>query len=331
MNGGVAVPDGDSRVGDEAARYANVQAALPQVACLRDRPCTVTLLDGGLTNTNARVRTPERDVVVRVSRMDSTLLAIDRRVEYLNSLAAARSGASPAVVDRVPEKGILVVEYIDGRTLTDADLDDEATLQRVATSCRTLHAGPRFVNDFDMFKVQRRYLDTVVAQGFRLPPRYLEFLPQVRRIEAALSAYPIATVPCNNDLLAANFVDDGRRIWIIDFEYSGNNDPCFELGNIWSEATLPLEHLESLVTAYFGGPRPELAARARLLGLMSKYGWTLWASIQDATSDIDFDFWRWGMQKYDRAVAEFDGPGFERLLDAAAQHMGGTACTTRAV
>jgi thiamine kinase-like enzyme len=287
-----------------------------------------TVLPGGLTNTNLRVTTRSRDVVVRVSNKDSTLLGIDREAEHANSLAAAESGAAPAVVEYHPDQHVLVIDYVPGRTLNDADLDDPTMLRRVAAACRTLHAGPRFVNDFDMFDIQRAYLDTVIEQGFPLPARYLEFMPLVSRIHQAVSSNPPGTVPCNNDLLAANFIDDGVRLWIIDYEYAGNNDPCFELGNVWSEASLSVEQLEVLVDAYFGERRPGLVARARLFGLMSKYGWTLWASIQHATSTIDFDFWTWGMQKYDRAVAEFDGPDFERLLDAAAQPTGGHRCPT---
>ena len=124
-------------------------------------------------------------------------------------------------------------------------------------------------------------------------------------------------MPCNNDLLAENFIltPDGFRL--IDYEYSGNNDPCFELGNVWSESNLSLAQLEDLVAAYYGRPLRHKVARARLWGLMSKYGWTLWASIQDGVSEIDFDFWSWGMEKYERAVAEFDSPAFEQLLDEA--------------
>jgi thiamine kinase-like enzyme len=129
----------------------------------------------------------------------------------------------------------------------------------------------------------------------------------------------VAPVPCNNDLLAANFIDDGRSIWIIDYEYSGNNDPYFELGNIWSECHLSLGQLEELVTAYDGAFSRSRLARARLWGLMSQYGWTLWASIQDATSAIDFDFWSWGMEKYERAEATLGGADLEQLLSDAAQ------------
>jgi thiamine kinase-like enzyme len=182
-----------------------------------------------------------------------------------------------------------------------------------------LHSGPRFVNDFDMFEIQQGYLRIVTEHGFRLPGRYVDFAPQVERIRSAFAVRPTPTVPCNNDLLAGNIIDDGRQLWLIDYEYSGNNDPCFELGNVWSEAALPLEALEELVAAYDGRLLRHRVARARLWGLMSKYGWTLWASIQDAVSTLDFDFWSWGMEKYDRAVAEFDGPDYERLLEEAAR------------
>ena len=128
---------------------------------------------------------------------------------------------------------------------------------------------------------------------------------------------PEPLVPCNNDLLAENFIDDGERIWIIDEEYSGNNEASFELGNIWSESSLDDESLEALVTSYWGTADAAKVARARLWGVMSKYGWTLWASIQEAISPIEFGFWDWGMEKYDRAVEEFRSPGFLRLLEQA--------------
>ena len=122
------------------------------------------------------------------------------------------------------------------------------------------------------------------------------------------------TVPCNNDLLAENFIEVDGTMRLIDYEYSGNNEPAFELGNVWSESNLSLDQLEELVSHYYGRPLRNKVARARLWGLMSKYGWTLWGSIQDGISDLDFDFWGWAMEKYDRAVAEFEGPEFERLL-----------------
>ncbi len=296
----------------------DLDAVFEHLACLRGQPRTTVRLDGGLTNRNFRVTTEERDVVVRLSSTeDSAVLAIDRDAEYTSSRLAAEAGAAPEVVEYVPEHHLLVVDYIDGHTFTEEDLHDSTNLRRTAEVCRTLHAADRFPTDFNMFDVQRAYLATVQQRGFRLPDRYLEFAPKVEHIRSALAVRDEGTVPCNNDLLAANIIDDGQRLWLIDYEYAGNNDPCFELGNLASESHLSTDQLIELVTYYYGRELRHKIARARLLGLMSNYGWTLWASIQDATSSLDFDFWSWGMDKYDRAVQAFDGSGFDDLLSEA--------------
>ncbi|PZS30148.1 MAG: LPS biosynthesis choline kinase [Pseudonocardiales bacterium] len=275
---------------------------------------------GGLTNRIYKV-TPSsgRTVVARLSSGKSALLAIDRTAECHNAKAAARAGVGPRVIACEPDEGVAIVEWINGRTFGPRDLDDSAQLARVAATCARLHNGPRFANDFDMFAIQRRYLAVVTERHLRLPDRYLEFMPRVEDIRAALAVRAQRTVPCHNDLLAANIMDDAQQIWFIDYEYAGNNDACFELGNIWSESNLGLDRLEELVGSYFGYESRAKVARARLLALMSKYGWTLWASIQDAVSEVEFDFWSWGLEKYERAVAEFDGPEFSRLIDEVQQ------------
>lgn len=303
--------------------------SLERLAILAGRSWRVEELPGGLTNVNYRVTTddeiePPLDIVVRCWQEASSWLVIDRDNEHHNSIAAAATGVSPRVAAFEPDQGMMAVDFVEGAsTLTETDLHDFDQLKRVGSAVRTLHSATPFGLDFDMFAIQRRYLDSVTENGFRLPDRYVDFMPQLDRIRAALTRHPEPLVPCHNDLLAANFLDQpleggGRKTWIIDFEYSGNNEASFELGNIWSEATLSLEHLDALVEAYDGALTSSRVARARLWGLMSKYGWTLWASIMDAVSELDFDFWGWGMEKYDRAVAEFDGPEFDRLLEEVA-------------
>jgi thiamine kinase-like enzyme len=278
-------------------------------------PRSVSELAGGLTNMNYKVEADGRAYVVRVSAKDAGLLAIDRENEYENTVAAAEAGVGAAVIAYLPERGVLVLEFIEGQTQTAEDLRRGDRLDWVAAACRRLHGARRFRDDFNMFRTQQRYLRLVQERGFRLPEGYLEFEPRVRRIEEAMAVRDEGTVPCNNDLLAENFIDVGDGFRLIDYEYSGNNDACFELGNVWSESNLSLEQLDELVSHYYGQPLANKAARARLWGLMSKYGWTLWASIQDGVSNIDFDFWGWGMEKFERAVLEFEGPDFERLLE----------------
>ncbi len=281
-------------------------------------PRVVSELSGGLTNRNLRVDIGDRSYVARISSNESSLLAIDRDNEYENSKRAALAGVGAPVVDYVAGRGVLVINFLPGRTYGPSDVADVGNYPRMTMALRALHSGPRFVNDFNMFEIQRRYLGVVQSSGFRLPARYLEFLPKIEAMDRALSVLYDGTVPCNNDLLPGNFIEHDGKIWLIDYEYSGNNEACFELGNIWSEASLPPENLEALVYEYYGGVRPEKLARARLLALLGKYGWALWASIQASISPIDFDFWSWGMEKYERAVVEFDGPEFAGWLDLAA-------------
>src|SRR3954447_9697000 len=250
----------------------------------------VAELPGGLTNTNYRVDTPRGRLVVRLSAVDAGLLAIDRDNEHHNSVAAAEVGVGAPVVDYLPELGVLVLGFIEGHTQSAEQLRRGDRLDWVADACRRLHGARAFRDDFDMFAIQRRYLALVQERRFRLPERYLEFEPQVRAMEQALAVRARDPVPCNNDLLAENFIDVGDGFRLIDYEYSGTNDALFELGNVWSESNLTLEQLEQLVALYDGRRLRPRVAGARLWGLMSKYGWTLWASIQHGVSPIDFDF-----------------------------------------
>ncbi len=294
---------------------ADLDALFDQTDSLSRRPRSVQELPGGLTNRNYKVTTPDGAFVARLSSSGSELLAIDRDCEYRNSVIAADAGAGAPVVEYRPQDHMLVVRYIEGRTFGPADVAAAGNIPRVADACRRLHSGGRFVNDFDMFDVQRRYLSVARSRGFRIPAGYDDLLPQCSAAEKALAVRGEGTVPCNNDLLAANFIDDGERIWLIDYELSGNNDACFELGNIAAESHLSGEALADLVTAYYGRARRSRIARARLLGLAGMYGWTLWGAIQNGASSIDFDFWGWAMERFEGAAAGFTADDFPGLLE----------------
>jgi thiamine kinase-like enzyme len=263
----------------------DVLEAVPQLRGSLD----VEQLAGGLTNTNYKVTTADGAYVVRISGKDTGLLAIDRANEIHNTIAASETGVGAPFVAALPELDALVLEYMVGETMSPELLRRGDRLGKIAESCRRLHAGRRFLHDFDMFEIQCGYVEVVRERGFRLPNRYEDFEPQARAIEAAMRVHPEPTVPCNNDLLAENFIEVDGVLRLIDYEYSGNNEPAFELGNVWSESDLSLPQLEALVAEYYGQPLRNKVARARLWGLMSKYGWTLWGSIQVDISDLDFD------------------------------------------
>ncbi|HXH78670.1 phosphotransferase [Nocardioides sp.] len=292
-----------------------LEALLDQIPALSGRPRSITELSGGLTNRNLKVTTPAGSFVARCSALNADALDIDRDVEHHNTCAAERAGVGAPVVDYRPDLGVLVIGFLEGVTLSRESFANTGVVERVAASCRQLHDGPRFEGTFDMFERQQAYLRTVQTNGFRLPPGYLDHAEVLSPIRQALTVRDEGTVPCNNDLLAENFVDDGSKIWLIDYEYSGNNDAAFELGNIWAECRLSLDQLEALVTAYYGRPRPSKVARARLQGIVGQYGWTLWGAIQDAVSPVDFDFWQWALERYDLATSQMRGPDLESLLE----------------
>jgi thiamine kinase-like enzyme len=287
-----------------------VLAAVPE---LRD-PESVEPLMGGLTNTNYKVTSPSGCYVVRISGKDTSLLAVDRENEVHNTIAAAETGVGAPFVAALPEQDALILGYLDGEVMDAEKLRSGDHIAAIAAACRRLHGGRRFLKDFDMFEIQPAYLEIVRGRGFRLPDGYEELEPRIRELESAMRVRPEPTVPCNNDLLAENFIRVDGEMRLIDYEYSGNNEASFELGNAWSESNLSDAQLAELVSAYWGRPLRNKVARARLWGLMSKYGWTLWGSIQDGISELDFDFWGWALEKYERAVAELDGPEFEQLL-----------------
>ncbi len=293
----------------------DVIAAIPVWA---GHPVSAAPISGGLTNHNYRVDVSDRPFFVRIPAMGTELLAVDRGNELANTRAAAEAGVGAPVVHQLPEWSVIVLEWLDARTMSNATFQRPGEPTRIAHSLRRLHSGPRFRDDFDMVALSTRYLTVVDQRGIPVPPGYREHLVAVPRIDAALRAHALPTVPCHNDLLAENYLDDGERLWIVDYEYSGNNDPTFELGNTAQELGFDEARLRELVAAYFGEATPALLARCRLQMIMSDVGWTLWAAIQAEISPIDYDFWGWAVERWTRAEAMIDGPDFEAWLVTAA-------------
>ena len=281
----------------------------------RDRAVHVAPLAGGLTNTNYRVDVDSTSYVVRIPGASTELLSVNREYEYRNTLAAAQAGVGARIVHYLPDVSVMALEFIAGPTMSGERLREPAMIPRIAQSVRMLHAGPRFVNDFNMFRTMDFYLGIVQERGIRVPDGYMDYLPIARRIEAALQQRPLDLVPCNNDLLAENFIDDGTLLRLVDYEYSGNNDPCFELGNICNESDFAPEQVEQLCAAYFGQASRAMVARMWLYYCMSNIGWVLWGSIQNSISAIDFDFWEWTLTKWHKAQAKVESAEFGRWLE----------------
>jgi thiamine kinase-like enzyme len=297
---------------------ATIEEVVARVPDWAGRSIEIERIPAGLTNANYRVAVDGSPYFVRIPGPGTELLAIDRANEHHNTRAAAEAGVGPGVVHHDPASGAMVLEWLEARTMSNDTLAAAGMPRRIAATLWRLHAGPRFRDDFDMFPLSERYLRLADERAIAIPDGYRERLGQVSEIEAALGVRQIPTVPCHNDLLAENYLDDGARLWIVDYEYSGNNDPTFELGNTAQELGFDEARQLELCAAYFGEATPALLARMRLQMIMSDVGWTLWAAIQARISDIDYDFWGWATDRWTRASVMLDGPDFERWLREAA-------------
>ncbi|MGW8225844.1 MAG: phosphotransferase [Anaerolineales bacterium] len=295
------------------------EEAIEELPAWQGKEKKITPLSGGLTNTNFRVEVEGIPYFVRLPGESTDLLAVDRENEYFNTRAAAETGVGPQVLYHLPKYNIMVLEFIQGQTMSNEKLQANGMAVRIAESLKKLHAGPRFLTDFNMFRLTEYYLDICAEQGAKIPDGYPERMPTVRRIEEAMSVQPIHTVPCNNDLLAENYIDDGNMLRLIDYEYSGNNDPTFELGNTCQELGFDETRIQELCAAYFGELSQPMLARMKLNMIMSDVGWGLWAAIQAKISSIDFDFWGWALERWGRATEKMDSEDFEGWLAAVAK------------
>lgn len=296
-----------------------IEEVLARASVWKGRPTAVSELSGGLTNTNYLVDAEGDRYVVRIPGASTELLAVDRANERHNAAAASTTGVSPRIVEVLEDIDVMVIEFIEGTTMSSERLRSPEMAPRIAASLRRLHAGPRFLNDFDMFRLTEFYLRVCAEHEVRIPDGFAEHRADVATIERALAVRPVPTVPCHNDLLAENYIDDGSQLWIVDFEYSGNNDPTFELGDTAQECGFDADQRARLCEAYFGEATPALLARMDLQALMADVGWTLWAAIQARISGIAFDFWGWAEERWARASDVFADEGFGRLLADASR------------
>jgi thiamine kinase-like enzyme len=293
-----------------------VEEIIDRIDAWRGRPVSITPLTNGLTNANYRVDVGGQAFVVRIPGASTELLAIDRANELHSARVAATLGIGPAVLHHFRDSGATVIEFLHGRPMTNETLSEPGMPGRVAATLRVLHGGPRFLRDFDMLGLADGYRVVIERRGFPEPAGYRTRRPLIQEIGAALAVDPLPSVPCHNDLLADNYIEQAGRLRLVDWEYSGNGDAAFELGNTCRELDYDPSRVEELCRAYFGAASLPLVARVRLHMIVSDVGWALWAAIQTAISRIAFDFAAYGAARWTRAEAAMDAPDFARCLEA---------------
>ena len=293
--------------------------AMQCVPELAGRQLTLTALSGGITNRNFLVTVsgiPER-YVIRLAGNDTHLLGISREVEYAATVAAAGVGVGPEVTAFIRPEGYLVTRFIEGSEVPLEQVREPATLGRVADALRRIHDGPPIPGLFVPLRIVEAYKALAHARGVRIPAEYELAAAIGRRIELACLADPVELRPRHNDLLNANFIDDGARIRIVDWEYAGMGDPYFDLGNFSINHELTPDDDRALLAPYHGSVPVDRLARLTLMRVVSDFREAIWGVLQQGISTLDVDFVAYAGEHFDRLLANATTPAFERGLREA--------------
>jgi len=273
------------------------------------------VLGGGITNHNYKVDAAGGPYVLRIAGRDTAALGIDRSVEHEAALAAAAVGVGPEVVAFVEPDGYLVTRFIEGSIVPLEQMREAAWIKRVAQALKAVHRGPSLPARFNAFRVVEDYRTTAFSHGAEVPPTYAWARQVARRVERARGAF--AERPCHNDLLNANFIDDGRRLRIVDWEYAGMGDVFFDLANFSINHAFDHQARMALLEAYFGEVRASNERWLELMLFMSDFREAMWGVIQGAMSELDFDFGAYAGEHFERMEVTAASPSFVNALEPA--------------
>jgi thiamine kinase-like enzyme len=254
---------------------------------------------------------------------DTGLLGIDRGAECEANKLAADLGVAPPVVLMLDDPEVIVTRFVEAQEMSEEDLRRPESIEKTAAVLRTVHDSGREVpSTFDSFRIVETYMETAGERGVAKPDYYDEAIGHAHSIERALSGPEHHPVPCHNDLLCANFLDEGGSIRIVDWEYAGMGDRYFDLGNFSVNNELDEDAQDALLEAYFGEP-PDArrGATLRLMRFMSDFREAMWGVVQSGISELDFDFDDYAAKHFGRLRETAANPRFETWLreaDAAA-------------
>ena len=261
---------------------SDLESALARVPIFAGATDLTTSRLAGLTNVNHLVAVGEDRFVLRLPG-EGTSEYINRADEEVAARSAAAAGVNAEVIFFDPGDGLMVTRFIAGAMTMNAELfKDLDAVGRAGRSFRQLHmTAAAFASDFTLFPMIDEYKSLLASKGAALPAGYDDVQRQAELVRAALEAAPVRLAPCHCDPLCENFLDTGERMFIIDYEYAGNNDPMWDLGDLSVEGGFGPEQDDALLRAYFGDD-PPASERGRMVAYKALCDllWTLWGVIQ---------------------------------------------------
>jgi len=295
----------------------SIEEVIGKIKDWNDKNVKYEPLGGGITNHNYKVIVNGEAFVVRIPGAETEIF-IDRENELNCSIEAGKTGVAPEVVYFIKPENVSVFRFINGKTLTTEEIaGSDELIKRIVGSIKIIHEKAKFKKRFDPFETIRKYMNEYIEKYNAPLPNDIEWMLKVSsQIEKAMLRNKPPDVACHNDYLSENFMDDGKKIWIIDWEYGGYGDPYFDLGDFAVEHPFSREQEELIIKEYCGEMNFEKLSRMLLYKIVSDLWWGLWAMIQSKVSRIDFDFYTYGNNRFERLRNNAKDKDFNKWMDS---------------
>ena len=266
-------------------------------------------INRGITNINFKVNIDKRVFFLSMPDSNSELLNIDYRNKYYNNKICGDIKISPRVVHFIESDNLLVTEFIKSKTSSLTKFQSSKEIKQLVKKIKLLHNAKPFLRNFNMLS-QISYYKNILKEEY-LPKELFKYVNKIETLKQKLYLTKDNLVPCHNDLIAENIIKKDNQIYIVDFDYSGNNDPCFELGNLSVEMDYDDEQINKLVRSYYGEINENIISKVYLQGVVSDIGWSLWSYVQAKISNNNFDYSMYGLNRLERAINKMESKEYE--------------------
>jgi len=269
-------------------------------------------INDGITNINFEVIVDSKSFFLSIPSSDPKLLNIDYRNKYYNNKACGELNISPKVTHFIEKKNLLVTEFIKSNHSSSEMFQSSQEIEKLVRSIKILHSAKPFLKTFNMFSQINSYQNILKKN---ISKKLIKYVDNIKILEMKLSISNDMLVPCHNDLVPENIINKDNKIFIIDFDYSGNNDPCFELGNLSVEMEYDEEQINKLVKSYYGQINERIICRVNMQAIVSDIGWSLWSYVQAENSNLNFDYNSHAKYRLERAINKIESDEYRLWIN----------------
>ena len=269
----------------------------------------VNPINDGITNINYEIIVDKKSFFLSIPSPNSENLNINYKNKYYNNKICGEINISPKVIHFIESENLLITEFINSKHSSLDMFQSPNEIERLVKNIKCLHSARPFLKNFNMFDRITSYQNILNKYG--LSPKINKYVNHVKSLQNKLYVPNHKLVPCHNDLLSENIINKDNKIFIIDFDYSGNNDPCFELGNLSVEMEYDDNQISELVKSYYGEVNENVLFRVNLQGVVSDIGWSLWSYIQAKNSNLNFDYETYAAYRLERAINKIESKEYK--------------------